>query len=899
MELGNTIFDPAKAFYAVLGLAVFGLVVWWLKRKRQKRVWLPTMRVMTLEARLMPKLLLRPPPWLGFLCFLIAAAVLTAFSLRPRTQVFTPFEPNQTRIHIFADLSPSVAAHVSLEDYAAKMAALFASLKESGRVTISTSAAPDIVEPLNADEVKGLLLKTGFHRAGLKLGPAMKRMLEDLGEVDRFFIVSDRDAHTWGGFNWQYLLDDMHVVFYDLAEGAGGPENLFVNDARYLSLPNAQTMDWDVEIARKASGKDVDGKVVAVYKQKELTSAPFRLSADKQRLTARLSWPMTAVDVKAARLETDPETAAPLTFKLEVDDSLQADNEFRTRLLGLKQDVLMVADGAGERLLGDPANQLGVALEVLGFRLKRFDFVQQPGPKPTDYPFWILVGGGGEGVDRFCPKSLGEARRRAAKEAKDAATGDKAFAGGPKIWLAPAALDADYKELCQCYARLLLDGKDEASASSQDFCAPVENRNHWVGLLPSLGAKQIGGSLGEGANALAWAGQDQATGLGVLAFTVPLAPSLQTGINHAQMPLLVRELLTWQGVLEPRGGIGAGVLSWPRVDDVTQTFWRPATPLPAKARARLEATNVPFGESLLSEQDQAALPPRWTAQMDLRDKQLPAKKDREDPLPWLRLAALVVVGVTALEALLALGAKVLSARQKRATGVVGTALALALAALAAAAPRAEAKTGFAMIGYDEANLSLAMLAREVSHRTSIELDPRPGTFAALQPEALLDPWLWVRDFNAIAGKDGHLKSEVALWLKRGGFLVIEAPMPTAQLAKLTQKIYHPTAPGDEEAGWLPLPPDHEFMRSFYLLDALPACGNDIWRGFHFDGRLAILSVPYGFLSSLKDRPLTPQCATPPDHERSVRIFVNLVMVALATDYKKDQIHLPEILKRLR
>lgn len=894
MELGNTIVDPSQAFAAVAVLGLFGLIVWWLKRKRQKRVWLPTMRIMTLEARLMPKLLLRPPPWLAFLCFLLLAAAVAGFSLRPRTQVFTPFEPNQARIHIFADLSPSVSAHISIEQYASKMADLYVSLKDAGRITVNTSAAPAVVEPKSADEVKALLLTTGFHRGGLKLGTAMKLLVEDIGGVDRLFIATDRDAHSWGGFNWQYLLEDMHVVFYDLSEGGGDLENAFVNDAHFLSLPNAQSMDWDVEIARKASSREFDGKLVAIYKQKALTSVPFHLGPDKQRLTVHAQWPVTQIDAKAARAVSDPSEAEPLIFKIEADDGIKADNEFRTRLLGLKQDVLMVADAPGERLLSDPSNQLAITLEVLGFRLKRFDFVTQPGPKPSDYPFWVLVGGSGEGVDRFCPKSLGEARRKAVRDAKADAGGKAAGpAAGPKIWLTPTSLDADYKELCQCYARLLLDGKD-GDGASQDFCAAVESRNHWVGLLPSLGAKQVGGQLGEGTNALAWTGRDQVSGMSVLAFTVPLAPSLQTGINHAQMPLVVRDLLTWQGIMEPRGGIGAGVLSWPRVDDVAQALWKPAEPLLPRARARLEESNVPFGESLLSEQDPATLPPRWTAQMDLRDKQLPAKKDREDPLPWLKLAALLIVAATALEAVCGLGVKIWRTMGKKPDAALSTLL-LALG-LGWAAPRAQAKTGFAMVGYDDASPSLAMLAREVSHRTSIELEAKPSTFSALQAEALLEPWVWVRDVATIAGKDGHLKTDVASWLKRGGFLVIEAPLSTAQLAKLTSNLVHG---GEDEAGWLPLPPDHEMMRSFYLLDALPACGADIWRGFHYDGRLAILLVPYGFLSSLKDRPVAPSCATPPDHERSVRIFVNMIMVALATDYKKDQIHLPEILKRLR
>ena len=136
-----------------------------------------------------------------------------------------------------------------------------------------------------------------------------------------------------------------------------------------------------------------------------------------------------------------------------------------------------------------------------------------------------------------------------------------------------------------------------------------------------------------------------------------------------------------------------------------------------------------------------------------------------------------------------------------------------------------------------------------------------------------------------------------IWLRRGGFLVIESPASDAALSNLASRLLPERAA--EGAAFLPLPPDHELMRSFYLLDALPQCNGQIWRGLAYDGRLAILVIPYGLLDTLKDRGSVAACPNPPDYERSVRIFVNLVMVALATDYKKDQIHLPEILKRLR
>ena len=497
--------------------------------------------------------------------------------------------------------------------------------------------------------------------------------------------------------------------------------------------------------------------------------------------------------------------------------------------------------------------------------------------------------------------------------------------GGPKLWLIPAGIDANYKELCECYARIFDDRKEGTTPEAADYCAPLQSRNQWIGLLPSLGFKQVGGNVGSAQGALAWSRRDGATGLSLLAFTVPLAP-LPGGIGHAQLPILIRELLTWQGILPPRSsrdagqfagdtkdGAGetlapsAGEFSWPRVEDLAATSWA-HPPAPGSAEAlRLGASNVPLGESQLADEDEANLPPRWSPKMDLSMNQLTAKKDREDPLPWLRLAALILLAAVAIEALVTLGLWVYRAMAKKAEGagavsVLLLAFGMSTAALLGAA-RAEAKVDFGLVGHDDVTgmgaFTISMLSREVAHRTSIELATRPGAFPTANKDALLEPWIWSKDLGPITDKDGTLKGDVTLWLKRGGFLVIEAasrPIAGAALAKLTQKLAHQ---GEEEGGWLPLPPDHEVMRSFYLLDALPACGADIWRGFHFDGRLAILFVPYGFLASLKDRPQTPGCASPPDHERSVRTFVNLIMVALATDYKKDQIHLPEILKRLR
>ncbi|MEI6399752.1 MAG: DUF4159 domain-containing protein, partial [Pseudomonadota bacterium] len=134
----------------------------------------------------------------------------------------------------------------------------------------------------------------------------------------------------------------------------------------------------------------------------------------------------------------------------------------------------------------------------------------------------------------------------------------------------------------------------------------------------------------------------------------------------------------------------------------------------------------------------------------------------------------------------------------------------------------------------------------------------------------------------------------ATWIRRGGFIVLLGHLDPQMAKKLEELIA-----GNSPLHWTPIPPDHELMRSFYLLDSLPSCNGEGWRGFQLDNRLAVISAPFDILAALEDRHSPGTCTEKIDNERAIRVFVNLVMVAMATDYKKDQIHLPEILKRLR
>ena len=112
------------------------------------------------------------------------------------------------------------------------------------------------------------------------------------------------------------------------------------------------------------------------------------------------------------------------------------------------------------------------------------------------------------------------------------------------------------------------------------------------------------------------------------------------------------------------------------------------------------------------------------------------------------------------------------------------------------------------------------LAQEVQKRTSLTLAPtlagRDGrNFSAA-------PWLWVRNLSFVADD-----ISIAQWIRKGGMLVVEGGA-AATLTAFTVRTF-----GAGTGEWQNIPLEHELMRSFYLLDALPVCNQRRWRGFTF------------------------------------------------------------------
>ena len=206
--------------------------------------------------------------------------------------------------------------------------------------------------------------------------------------------------------------------------------------------------------------------------------------------------------------------------------------------------------------------------------------------------------------------------------------------------------------------------------------------------------------------------------------------------------------------------------------------------------------------------------------------------------------------------------------------------------------------GDASVGYQQ-------IAKEVTGSTSITMSTKPNivTSESFRDPAKVSPWLWIRSSQVpqlLSEKDFDLSE----WLKRGGMLVLlhdgnrseEAQASTKALDQLKDAVAKSSLASGE---WRVVPTDHSLLRSFYLLKSLPTCDGLVWSEFRRHDRPFVLSIPYDLVSGVSDSAGSDPCLDKIPRDIMKRLVVNIAMLAMTTHYKSDQIHLPEILKRLR
>ncbi len=841
---------------ATLLTAILGLIIWFIVRRQKERYWLPILRVIPLELTVLPKFRWIPPPLWPLICFAIAALGIGLYSFRLADPLIKSDDLDLRRTHILFDLSPSLSLGLSPSNYATEAQKLADALEGRARLSFSTTTDPTIYTDADIKKIASIIQGLGFHRAGVKLGASSEALLRKLTDVDQLIIVSDDDLSSWEDFNWRYLEKKIQISWYRPVAKLSASDNVFIDEAKpKASGANSTAGLWNVMIRRSGQGKGIQGSLKAEIDGQTILKQAYQFEPESKSLELEINLNQAIMQKK----NNDKATSILWSITPSGPEDLLPDNEFRTWLQLQNEDALVIAKPRGEMFLEESIFHLKTSLEVLGFQTQRIDQIREIDGHWTVPSLIVSEVGPAAQMKAFCPlfaqdRNLMERRR-----------------SDTSIWLLPSEDLSSYSEMCGCFAALAQAPK--IMTSPPTYCENLEHRDQYVGVLQSIGALQLGGQVDSPLGAVAMTLRNKELGLRLISFTISLNPLRAGQISYGQLPLMLRSVLQASGVKQVSGL--ERQQNWPRVEDISQAYELPDVKL----------SNVPMAESLGRKVAIEQLPPQMSLSAKGLVREQAASGTESDARPWIYLCLIILVIATWLE-ILGVGLRRLLQRH---SWVVRWFLCCFM--LLKFTPVLEAGVPLNLLGYGNIP-KLASLRKDVAGRTSIDLNEQAISYGNMQKEVLQEPWLWVNRPQILESLDKPGFADLAGWVQRGGFLVVENHNGSENFK---QAILEAIPKG----AWKPIPPDHELMRSFHLLASLPQCSNQVWEGFHFDQRIAIVLVPGDFLRfTLEDRSAA-NCFGKFTHEQAVRVFINLMMVALATDYKKDQIHLPEILKRLR
>ncbi|MCH8157000.1 MAG: DUF4159 domain-containing protein [Nitrospinae bacterium] len=201
--------------------------------------------------------------------------------------------------------------------------------------------------------------------------------------------------------------------------------------------------------------------------------------------------------------------------------------------------------------------------------------------------------------------------------------------------------------------------------------------------------------------------------------------------------------------------------------------------------------------------------------------------------------------------------------------------------------------------------ALRSLLGQVARRTSIEVNRE-----SLQMQ-LSDPSLYRYPFLYMAG-DAEFKTfspenlrRLRNYLNFGGFLLIDDNSSRAN-SKFDGSVRKMIASLFPRVPLQKVPRDHSIFRSFYLINRVTGRTliNPYLEGISIKGRTVLVYSTNDFGGAWARDKLghwTHDIIAGGGRQRqlTIRLGVNIIMYALTLDYKKDMVHLPIILERLR
>ncbi len=199
--------------------------------------------------------------------------------------------------------------------------------------------------------------------------------------------------------------------------------------------------------------------------------------------------------------------------------------------------------------------------------------------------------------------------------------------------------------------------------------------------------------------------------------------------------------------------------------------------------------------------------------------------------------------------------------------------------------------------------ALRRLTLEVEKRTSISTGPKIPRLSATQKSLYQYPLLFWSGDQAFDSLPQKATQALRDFLLSGGMLVVDASDGVVD-GPFVQSIRRELTAVFPNRKLSSIPSDHVLYKSFFLVDkpvGRLAISKELEGIFDEDRLVLILSQNDMLGAWAKDNfgSWTFNCEPKGDKQRemSYRLGINIVMYALCTNYKSDQVHVPFILKR--
>lgn len=201
--------------------------------------------------------------------------------------------------------------------------------------------------------------------------------------------------------------------------------------------------------------------------------------------------------------------------------------------------------------------------------------------------------------------------------------------------------------------------------------------------------------------------------------------------------------------------------------------------------------------------------------------------------------------------------------------------------------------------------ALRSLLAQVARRTSVEVNREPIALKLSDPNLFKHPFIYLggdKAFSPFPEKD--LKT-LRKYLSYGGFLFIDDNSALVD-SGFDRSVRDMIAKLFPQVSLRSIPRDHSVFRSFYLLNTVSGRSiiKSYMEGISLKGRTVLMyssNDQGGAWSRNKMGDWNYDVIAGGHRQRqlAIRLGINVIVYALTLDYKKDMVHLPIILERLR